>query len=279
MSAPLSESILIAVVRLIDDSMVEPKRKPTHYDLDFLVERNGLKVADPKSQGQPVGKAKRVRAVLSWALDNDVTVGGRFISSLIATVQGCGGFRSSSPNYVGDEAIRNAAHAFQSEGYELTSDGDLHPLLLNNLAGAEMTSALMAYVRRARKGVTDAALVTGTGKDLLEATAKHVLLELKGSCPETTFPALLGLAFVAVELTTSQHPAQKGEPPQRMLDRALFDVACAINRLRNKEGTGHGQPWPPSITEAEAKESTELMGIIAERLLSSLESFKAFSTK
>ena len=118
-------------------------------------------------------------------------------------VQGCGGFRSSSTNYVGDEAIKNAAHAFRSEGYELTSDGELHPVLLNNLTGTQMTTALMAYVRRARKGVTDAALVTGTGKDLLEATAKHVLVELKGSCPETTFPALLGLAFVAVGLGRS----------------------------------------------------------------------------
>lgn len=36
MIAPLSESILIAVVRLIDDSMVEPKRKPTHYDIRLL---------------------------------------------------------------------------------------------------------------------------------------------------------------------------------------------------------------------------------------------------
>ncbi|MDX6443782.1 MAG: hypothetical protein QOH71_856 [Blastocatellia bacterium] len=270
MSVPLSESILIAVVRLIDDSMVEPKRQPTHYDLEFLVERNGLKDADPKAQGQPVGKAKRVRAILSWALENDVEVGGRFIGSLIANVQGCGGFRPSSPNYVGDEATRNAAQAFRSEGYELTSDGELHPILLENLVGAEMTSALMAYVRRARKGVTDAALVTGTGKDLLEATAKHVLIERQGSCPETTFPALLGLAFVAVGLTTSRHPPQQGESPQKALDRALFDVACSINRLRNQQGTGHGRPWPPSITEAEARECTELMGIIAERLLSAM---------
>jgi hypothetical protein len=270
MSVPLSESILIAVVRLIDDSMVEPKRQPTHYDLDFLVERNGLKDADPKAHGLPVGKAKRVRAILSWALENDIETGGRFISSLIANVQGCGGFRPSSPNYVGEEAIRNAAQAFRSEGYELTSDGELHPILLENLVGAELTSALMAYVRRARKGVTDAALVTGTGKDLLEATAKHVLMERQGSCPETTFPALLGLAFVAVGLTTSRHPSQQGESPQKALDRALFDVACSINRLRNQQGTGHGRPWPPSITEAEARECTELMGIIAERLLSAM---------
>jgi hypothetical protein len=269
--APLSESIVIAVARLVDDSMVEPKREPTHSDLDFQFGRAGLSVADPKAQGQTVGKAKRVRAVLSWAFDNDVAAGGRFVSNLIAHIQACGGFRPNSPNYVGAEEIQDAAQAFRAEGYELTLDGELGPVLLNNLTGAAMSSALKAYVRRARKGVTDAALVTGTGKDLLEATAKHVLLERWGTCPETTFPGLLGQAFVAVGMTTPKDPVAKGEPPQKALDRALYEAACAINQLRNKEGTGHGRPWPPSISDAEAREATELMGIIAERLLSALE--------
>jgi hypothetical protein len=48
---------------------------------------------------------------------------------------------------------------------------------------------------------------------------------------ETTFPALLGLAFVAVGLTTSRHPPQQGESPQKALDRALFDVAWAMVAL------------------------------------------------
>lgn len=126
-------------------------------------------------------------------------------------------------------------------------------------------------VRRARKGVTDAALVTGTGKDLLEATAKHVLVEHRGVCPETTFPGLLGQAFVALGLAIPQDVIQKNESPQRALDRALFESACAINRLRKREGTGHGRPWPPSITQDEAREATELMGIIASRLLAALE--------
>jgi hypothetical protein len=271
MDVPLSERILIAVARLVDDSMVEPKREPTHSDLDFQVGRAGLASVDPKAQGQSVGKAKRVRAILSWALDNDVAPGGRFVGGLIAHLQGCGGFRPTSPNYVGAEAIEGASQAFRAEGYELTSDGELRPVLLDNLAGAAMTDALKAYVRRAQKGVADAALVAGTGKDLLEATAKHVLLERWGTCPETTFPGLLGQAFVALGLATPHDAVQKGEPPQKALDRALFEAACAINRLRNREGTGHGRPWPPSMSDAEAREATEIMGIIAGHLLSALE--------
>ena len=41
--------------------------------------------------------------------------------------------------------------------------------------------ALSSYVERARKGGEDAALLTGTAKDLLEATAAYVLTEINGT--------------------------------------------------------------------------------------------------
>ena len=47
----------------------------------------------------------------------------------------------------------------------------------------------------------------------------------------------------------------------------MYDLACGINQLRNKQGTGHGRPWLPTVTDAEARMATEMMGVIAERLL------------
>lgn len=41
------------------------------------------------------------------------------------------------------------------------------PLALQNLSGVELTKALKSYIHRAQRGIRDAALVTGTGKDLL----------------------------------------------------------------------------------------------------------------
>ena len=132
----------------------------------------------------------------------------------------------------------------------------------------ELTKALRAYVRRARLGSSDAALLTGTGKDLLEATAAHVLTETYGSYShQSNFPTLLGQAFVAVGLATPGDPKDQIDRPQRALERAMYDVACAVNRLRNKEGTGHGRPWLPTVTPVEAKTATELMGTISARLL------------
>lgn len=197
------------------------------------------------------------------------------MQSMIAIVRGHGGFRESSPNFVGKHAIASAAAAFATEGYELTNDGELRPRLLDNLSGVGLAEALEGYVRRAKIGSSDAALVTGTGKDLLEAVAAHILQQKFGSHSQTSnFPTLLGQAFIALGLATSADPVSAGEPPNRVIERAMFDLACGINRLRNKQGTGHGRPWVPTVTDAEARMAIETMGIIAERLLGLLRGVK-----
>ena len=266
-SIPLNDAILIAISQLVDDSQSE-RRDPSHSDLRFAFERHGLLQGDPATQGQSVGKAKRVRSTLSWALEHAPDVGGQFVAALIALIRGYGGFRDSSPNYVGSHAYQNAAAAFAAEGYEFSSDGDLRPRLLDSLTSLELPDALNAYVRRAKRGAADAALVTGTGKDLLEAVAAHVLQQRYGFYSATSnFPTLLGQVFVALGLATPQDQEILGEPPQRRIERALYELACGINQLRNKAGTGHGRPWVPSVTDAEARMATEHMGIISERLL------------
>jgi hypothetical protein len=105
----------------------------------------------------------------------------------------------------------------------------------------------------------------------LEATAAHVLVELcNNTDPPHNFPTLLGQAFIAVGFKTSQNPLVPGEPALDGLQRALFDAACAVNRLRNKQGTGHGHPWLPTVASAEAQAATQIMGTVAGMLLDSL---------
>ena len=201
-------------------------------------------------------------------MEHSDAAGGRLAVTLICVVKGCGGFRPTSINFVGEEAITNAIEAFRSEGYVLSADGDLRPLLLDNLSEQELTDALAAYVRRAKRGALDAALVTGTGKDLLEATAKHVLV-VRYSTELTMihFPTLLAQAFIALGLPIEKSQATK---PQERIDAALYEIGCAVNSLRNTQGTGHGRPFPASVTEAEARTAVECMGLVAERLLAKL---------
>lgn len=266
-SAPLNDAIIVAVAQLVDDAQTD-RRDPSHSDLEFHIKRASLAAGDPNSQGQTVGKAKRIRSTLSWAIEHNPDAGGTFVFSLIALVQGHGGFRESSPNYVGKHAIENAVAAFDTEGYDLSLDGQLRPKLLENLSGSALTDALKAYIRRAKRGADDAALVTGTGKDLLEAVAAHILQQRYGGYSSTSnFPTLLGQVFVSLGLATPQDPVKPGEPPSRRIERAMYELACGINQLRNKQGTGHGRPWLPAVTDTEARIATETMGVIAERLL------------
>lgn len=73
----LTEDIIVAVSKLIDDSMSN-RRDPSHSDLEFQIKKYGLEQGDPKAQGQTVGKAKRVRYVLNWALEFNIDSGKNY---------------------------------------------------------------------------------------------------------------------------------------------------------------------------------------------------------
>jgi Abortive infection C-terminus len=268
---PINDTVIAALAQLVDDSKSAERREPSHSDIDFYVAQARLGAFDPKSQGQTVGKAKRVRAVLHGALDSDPDAGSKLIASLLSKVRACGGFRPASPSYVGAEAISNAQSAFDAEGFSLSDDGAIGPKVLSALKGKELSAALSAYAVRAQRGSEDAALLSGTGKDLMEATAAHVLETINGSYPaNANFHGLLGQAYVTLGLAVPEDPAQPGEPPRKALERALFSSAIAVNRLRNKEGTGHGRPWLPTLAAEDARAAVELVGCLAAYLLAKL---------
>jgi hypothetical protein len=268
---PVNDTVIYALARLVDDAQKD-RRDPSHSDIEFQIIKAGLSSAD----ADKVGKAKRVRAVLSWGIENHPESAERFTAGLIATVRACGGFRENSPNFVGKDEISNLADALKPLGISLAPDGSLAPLALDRLSGESLTKALEIYIDRAKKGIEDAALIVGTSKDLIEAVAAHVLTELYGQYPTTAnFPTLLGQAFTALGLATPVDKEQSEEHPRRNMERKMYDLACSINRLRNKQGTGHGRPWLPDLTNDEAQASIELIGAISERMLNELNKKRA----
>ncbi|CAG4911425.1 hypothetical protein [Paraburkholderia gardini] len=118
MLLPLNDAIIAAVCQLVDDSKARQSggdyREPSHSDIEFLVNRAGLGALDPKQQGQQIGKAKRVRAILHDAMLGEEEAGGRLVHTLLAKVRARGGFRKRAENYVGDEAIANAQSTFDA---------------------------------------------------------------------------------------------------------------------------------------------------------------------
>ena len=268
----VTDTIAHALMQLVDDSNNNGAyREPTHSDIEFAVTQAGLSGLDPKQQGQQIGKAKRVRAVLYASMDSNPAAASQFASGLLAKVKACGGFREASVNYAGREAIDNLRAAFDSEGLILSDDGTISPKVLSSLTGVLLTDALAAYARRAQRGAQDAALVAGTGKDLLEATAAHVLMTLNGGYPSgVNFQSLLGQAFVALDLAVPELPEQPGEPAVKLMERGLFTSALGVNRVRNKQGSGHGRPWTPTLAEEDVRAAIEVVGAVSAYMLAKL---------
>jgi hypothetical protein len=264
---PANDAVIYALARLVDDAQRD-RRDPSHSDIEFQIGKAGLSCADPNKKGPPVGKAKRVRGVLTWAIESRPDSAEHFAAGLVDTVRACGGFREGSPNFVGTDAITDLAATLKSVGMSLSADGSLAPLVLESLSGKPLTNALEVYVERAKKGIEDAALVVGTSKDLMEAVAAHVLQELWGQYPATAnFPTLLGQAFTALGLSTPAEREKSDDHPRKNMERKMYDLACSINRLRNKQGAGHGRPFLPDVSDDEAMASIEIIGIISERML------------
>ena len=271
MTFNLSETVVQAVARLVDDAGAT--REPSHFDIEGLFRRSGLLDADPNQDpAGRVGKKKRVEQVLRWAMDHNEHAGVQVVVGLIAVVRGCGGFRPGSPNYCGADPIASCVEAFTDEPVELTVDGLLRPRSLAGLTGRQLTKALRSYVERAQRGYEDSVLVAGTDKDLIEATAAHVLAERYGGYSSSNFPTLLGQAFSALGL-----PAQRPNPAPGGLEGArvamavsIYELGCAVNRLRNKAGAGHGRPFMPELTAAEVRAATEAAGLVAGRMLDEL---------
>jgi hypothetical protein len=251
----------------------EAGRGPSHDELDRLIDRAGLSSADPRRDDPVAGKMKRVRAVLWYSTKNDAEAGSALVEALIAALRAAGCFRSNDPNYPGASSVESLQAALDAVGYDLSEDGVVRPKSMEGLDGAELTEALWTYVRRARTAGADSALRIGTAKDLSEATARHVLVERIGEFPaHGNFAATLWQAYEALSLSTPARQALEmlDGDAWSSVEQAIFLLACAINRYRNEEGIGHGQPRPCIASDAQSQIAAEGSALASEVLLQAL---------
>jgi len=271
MSVVLTPALASVVPRFCDHG-----RGPSHDELTLVIQQTGLASADPgpTSATGPVGKMKRLRRVLTAALSDAPEEGGRLVVRLVEMVRAVGGFSSESDQYIGEDVCVAAQRAFAEIGYLLDPEGHVRPRLLDNLEGAQLTEALWVYVRRARTGVTDAALVVGTAKDISEAVARHVVVELAGSysptmgVPGTIFHAYHHLGLIAPDPKILE---QLDPDPRLALQQAVYILACTASRYRNSAGAGHGRPSPSTADALDGRLCAEAAGLLGDLLLTKLE--------
>lgn len=216
---------------------------------------------------------KRLRKVLALAVTESPERGGALVERLVHVIRGAGGFLSGSDQYAGEDLVHAAERAFAEVGFELDPEGHLRPLLLEGLEGRALTDALWTYVRRARSGATDDALVVGTAKDLTEAIARHVLLEVYGDYPaQIGVPGTLFRAFDCLGMQAPQPAvlASLDSDARIALRQAAYLFACAANKLRNSEGSGHGRPQSSTADAVDGRLCAQAAAAVGDLLLSEL---------
>lgn len=264
----LSDEVALSIAQFFAEG-----HGPSHDELDRLIARAGLTHVDPRMRDPVAGKMKRIRAVLLYAVGNDEEAGQRLVQSLIPALRASGSFRSGDDNYAGAANVRALQEALSSAGFDLTADGVVNPKSMEGLSGTALTDALQALVKRARSAGDDAALRIGTAKELTEATARHVLVEKLGAYPaHGNFQATLHQAYTVLGIATPA-PRDLGAlagDAWESVERAVFILACAVNRYRNEAGTGHGRPQPSTASEVQGKLAAEASALASELLLSRL---------
>lgn len=272
---------LIELGAVIGD-FFEDGRGPSHDQLDHAFGRSGLTAGDLAPGGRtragaPLGKTKRVRAVFVYATDHDPAGGIQLGKQIVSLLRADGAFSPALDTFAGEQKINRLRASFERIGFTLDADGALRPTVLDNLSGTELTAALQAYVNRINLNPEDAPLQIGTGKDLDEATARHVLEQRTGTYPvggsAGSFPVTLAAAFTAVGFAVPPR-VQLDNDPHRAVQQCLFLLAAEVNRLRNDAGTGHGRPAGPWRTQPlsppEARLVARATALVAAALLDAL---------
>lgn len=180
-----------------------------------------------------------------------MTAGLPLARELVGLCRAHGGFNPDSESYAGSGRVTQLVQAFVPLGLTLDPDGSVRQTVIDNLSGTELTGELRSYVDRINSNPDDASLQVGTGKELDEAAARHVLKELLGDYSVSgNFPVTLTSAFTAMGMATP-------------------------TELPNDAGTGHGRLGPPrkttELNPAEARLIARATALVAGALLDELD--------
>jgi hypothetical protein len=168
---------------------------------------------------------------------------------------------------------RRTASLFK-EGWSLSEDGVLTPLVLANFETSNLRPAINAHIARTQRATEDPSLLLGIAKDLLETVSRYVLNELKVDLPRTNpdfdellFFALNNLQLHPVNVTVTDEVSKA----QLEVFDGLLKAARGVNSLRNLDETGHGRFGLPKNTAITARAVVQAAGVMAQRMVTALD--------
>jgi hypothetical protein len=145
-------------------------------------------------------------------------------------------------------SVEGLKKKLQREGFEIDELGRIRrpgeALATVVVSQLSDESAIRMHLARIQDAVGDRPEeVIGAAKDLIEATAKHVLIQLGEPVPaNANLPELARLAQRALALHPEVlSPTRPGAETIKKILGALSTIATGVAELRNLYGTGHGQ--------------------------------------
>jgi len=147
------------------------------------------------------------------------------------------------------QALLSLRKALRRDGYELDAEGTItrtapEPVSLGSLAALRDPAAIIDNLERIQRAADiDPAQVIGSAKELIESTAKTVLLELRLPVNDKDYvPDLVRQAQQALLLhPSSATSGPDGSDAVKKILGSVTGVAVGVAELRNRGfGTGHG---------------------------------------
>lgn len=241
MGTPWIDDVALALRRLMDES-----QHPTHSELDD-VRLLGMKIPQDKADGEKMTKPQRLRAAFDLADAHSETAVKQLVVLIVTEMRVQSVFDHASVRRAG--LIEDLRRALAGAGAILHSDGTI---TAGNV-GPEVSTGGRATIDRLqsqlRSGNLDAGAVLGTAKDLLEATAKHLLHEHDPTARPSDMPAIVTQAMRAADLST--RPGEIGGPDPRAVAEIrglIVKSAEIVARQRNEGGDGHGHLELSAVT-------------------------------
>ncbi|MFC7458047.1 abortive infection family protein [Brachybacterium sp. GCM10030267] len=265
MPPPWTNEVAHALRRLMERAMY-----PSHAGLDDIFARRHIDVPEIDVQGERMSKVRRLRA----AFEQADAQGEDAVKWLVADVIDEMRFHDvfSHPGEERLELVERLRAALASAGAILDADGRIQ----RGYAGPEISAGGRETVDRLqgklRKGDLDPGSILGTSKDLLEATAKHLLHEHEPEARPADMPGIVTQAMRAAGLTTN---ANEIDSPNAKaiagLRGQVVKTAAAVAPLRNNGGDGHGHLEPTDVSPELAEYIKNLTLAAVAYLLSSVD--------
>ncbi|MCV7593622.1 abortive infection Abi-like protein [Micrococcus sp. 140720015-1] len=243
MNTPWAADVALSLSRLMEETWY-----PSHGGLDTIFGKLAIDSPEIDRQGSSINKVKRLRRAFDQANARGEQAAINLVKEIIEEMRFKRVFSSSDEQT--QELIGALRVSLARAGALLADDGSLEPLVIGPAIEAGGRETVGRLQGRLRDPSLDPGAILGTSKDLMEATAKHLLKECSPGVPARDMPAVVSQAMRAAGLSTIPSEIDSTNAKAvAALRQQVIRTAEAVTSTRNTGGDGHGHLEPTDVSK------------------------------